>query len=255
MQYGICHHIDWNQNITPISWNITLQWRHNGRDGISNHHSHDYLLNRLFRCRSKKTSKLRVIGLSDGNPPVTGEFPKQRASDAENVSIWWNTIFIATLVMENGRCCAVPIPTGGILIRAIEINWWSFCYKIGFFHSVSPKKCRIWLLWVFKKWQTHANLVGTLPSWDVLSPLLTAAPLIPSYAARHTEIRVIIVRHKEMWFLSIAPINPCGISSCNLPFLVKVLLVKLICWMPQNTFDDRSKEYRKTYSGHHCFLT
>ena len=57
----------------------------------------------------------------------------------------WNTIFIATLVMENGRCCTLPIPTGGILIRAIEINWWSFCYKIGFFHSVSPKKCRIWL--------------------------------------------------------------------------------------------------------------
>ena len=38
---------------------------------------------------SKKTPKLRVIGLCAGNSPVTGEFPAQRASNAENVSIWW----------------------------------------------------------------------------------------------------------------------------------------------------------------------
>ena len=47
------------------------------------------LLNSLFRRRSKKTSKLRVTGLCEGNPPVTGGFPSQRASNAENVSICW----------------------------------------------------------------------------------------------------------------------------------------------------------------------
>ena len=66
-----------------------LQWRHNDRDGVSNHQPHDCLLNRLFRRRSKKTSKLRVTGLCVGNSPVTGEFPAQKASNAENVSIWW----------------------------------------------------------------------------------------------------------------------------------------------------------------------
>ena len=35
---------------------ITLRWRHNGRDNVSNHQPHDCLLNRLFRHRSKKTS-------------------------------------------------------------------------------------------------------------------------------------------------------------------------------------------------------
>ena len=50
---------------------------------------HDCLLKRLFRRRSKETSKLRVTGLCAGNTPVTGEFPAQRASNAENVSIWW----------------------------------------------------------------------------------------------------------------------------------------------------------------------
>ena len=37
----------------------------------------------------KKTSKLRVTGLCEGNSPVAGEFPAQRASNAENVSIRW----------------------------------------------------------------------------------------------------------------------------------------------------------------------
>ena len=66
-----------------------LQWRHNERGGVSNHKRLDYLLNRLFRRRSKKTSKLRVTGLCEGNPPVTGGFPSQWVSNTENVSIWW----------------------------------------------------------------------------------------------------------------------------------------------------------------------
>ena len=68
---------------------MSLQWRHNGRDSVSNHQPHDCLFNRLFRRRSKKTSKLRVTGLCEGNSPVTGGFPAQMASNAENVSIWW----------------------------------------------------------------------------------------------------------------------------------------------------------------------
>ena len=48
-----------------------------------------YLFRHLFRRRSKKRSKLRVDGLCEGNPPVTGGFPSQRASDAGNISIWW----------------------------------------------------------------------------------------------------------------------------------------------------------------------
>ena len=42
------------------------------------------------RYRSKKTSKLRVTGLCEGNSQVTSEFPTQRASNIENVSIWWH---------------------------------------------------------------------------------------------------------------------------------------------------------------------
>ena len=75
--------------------NLSLQWRHIDRDGVSNHQSHDCLLNysiqlfTQFKAHIKETSKLRVTGLCAGNSPVTGELPAQRASNVENVSIWW----------------------------------------------------------------------------------------------------------------------------------------------------------------------
>ena len=68
----------------------SLLWRYNDRDGVTNHQTDDCLLNRLFRRRSKTPSKLRVTDLCLGNSPVTGDFPAQRASKAENYSIWWH---------------------------------------------------------------------------------------------------------------------------------------------------------------------
>ena len=90
-----------------LSWDLTsLGWRYNEHDGVSSHHPHDCLLNRLFRRRSKKTLKVCVTGLCAGNSPVTGEFFAQRASNAENLSIWWrHHVYITTygcLVSING---------------------------------------------------------------------------------------------------------------------------------------------------------
>ena len=67
----------------------SLHWRHNERDSVTNHQRIECLPNRLFRRRSTKSPKLRVTDPCEGNPPVTGGFPSQRASNAENVSIWW----------------------------------------------------------------------------------------------------------------------------------------------------------------------
>ena len=67
----------------------TLQWRHNERDGVSNHRRIDCLSNRFFRCKSKRKKwKFHVTDLCEGNSLETGEFPAQKASNAENVSIW-----------------------------------------------------------------------------------------------------------------------------------------------------------------------
>ena len=91
----------------------TLLWGHNGRDGVSDHQSYDCLLNRLFRCRPKKTSKLRITGLCEGNSPVTGEFPAQGASHAENVFIWWCHHDMAALiyVINQMAFCVTNIKT------------------------------------------------------------------------------------------------------------------------------------------------
>ena len=66
----------------------TLQGRHNELGGVSNHLRLECLPNGLSRHRFKKTSKT-PLAFCGGNSPLTGEFPAQRASNAENVSIWW----------------------------------------------------------------------------------------------------------------------------------------------------------------------
>ena len=106
----------------------TNTWRHNGCDGVSNHQPRHCLLNRLFRRRSKKTSKLCVTGLCAGNSPLTGEFPAQMASNAENVSIWWRhhcfLLFTGCLLqfVATGTCrssCKIVIPE--------HILWYNLC--------------------------------------------------------------------------------------------------------------------------------
>ena len=80
---------------------ISLQWRHNERVCVPNHLTIVY--STVYSShRSKKTSELRVTGLSAGNSPVTGEIPAQMASYAENVSIWWRHNVVA---VEYHQCC------------------------------------------------------------------------------------------------------------------------------------------------------
>ena len=87
----------------------TLHWRHNEPDGVSNYQPRECLLNCLFMCRSKKTSKLRVTGLCAENSPGTGEFPAQKASNAENASIWWRHHVIT--IFPRGQWVDIYCPT------------------------------------------------------------------------------------------------------------------------------------------------
>ena len=98
----------------------TLQWRHHDRDGVSNHQPHDCLLNRLFRPTWKKTSKLHVTGLCEGNLPGTGEFPTQRVSNAENVSIWWRHHAISCFPLC--KVCVLSLPHPLLLVVSISIQ-------------------------------------------------------------------------------------------------------------------------------------
>ena len=57
-------------------------------------------------------SKLSVTNLCAGNSPVTGEFPAQMTSNAENVSIWWrhHEKLIDEILTAGGVACDDTCP-------------------------------------------------------------------------------------------------------------------------------------------------
>ena len=108
----------WGESTEPMASShkgaVTLHWRHNDHDGVSNHQPHGCLLNRLFRPRSKKTSKLCVTGLCAGNSrgpvnsphkwPVTRKmFPSDDViMNTESVSISWHHCLHQHIIVYHG---------------------------------------------------------------------------------------------------------------------------------------------------------
>ena len=166
-----------------------LQWRHDERDGVSNRQPHDCLLNILFRRKSKKASMLPVTGLYEGNSPVTGEFPAQRACNAENVSIWlrhhdshllifqhcleaervtMNFWSVASVTPIRSGCCACTwITFSGNANSAIgiaksffimEVNWKLYENVIGslFINTCRPYKSPIHITVTWCQWRIES---------------------------------------------------------------------------------------------------
>ena len=128
---------------------VSLRWRHNGLDGVSDHQPHECLLNRLFGRRSKTTSKPRVTGLCAASSPGTGQFPAQRASNAENVSIWWRhhvaeAIFRNEIIWISNWITLKYIPNGltdnTSSLGAMEHDP-KFSVKVFFFADYSSMGC------------------------------------------------------------------------------------------------------------------
>ena len=116
---------------------FSLHWRHNELDGVLNRRCLEYIPNHLFMRRSKKTSKLRIIGLCEGNSQMTSEFPAQRAGKAENVSIWWrhdvtkasNKETVSMLCRHEGHCscrllCSRLLSTYVCLVTTLRLRIW-----------------------------------------------------------------------------------------------------------------------------------
>ena len=57
---------------------------------ISSHQQLYCLFHSLFKPTTKKTSKLYITDPLWGNPPVTGRFPSQRATNVERISMSWH---------------------------------------------------------------------------------------------------------------------------------------------------------------------
>ena len=122
-------------------------------------------IKRLFRRWSKKTSKLYVTGLCAGNSPVTSEFPTQRASGVENVSIWWRhhaestcnwlecmTIYIISNIVMSLICSCVVVFCQGLcalynIVYVLFFLLWIDCTFLWIHMNFSPIFFRVTSLW------------------------------------------------------------------------------------------------------------
>ena len=147
-----------------------LQWRHNERDGVSNHWRLDGLLSRLFRRRAKKTLKLRVTSPCVVNSLVTGEYPSQRATNTENVTIlwrhhvtchsWFREVVMAIIVKSSGHYPLYPSTYHGHPMS----QSWLWIIDSHSFRSMSfgpPISCDKFMCMV--KGQGH--IFGPVPNW------------------------------------------------------------------------------------------
>ena len=130
------------------NWAMPLQWRHNERDGFSNHRRVECLLNRLLRRWSTKTSKLRVTYLWAGNSPVTGEFPTQRAVNADIVSKFHDPImpFEETIALLLNPCYSQEANSTAENINRCFANG---TMRRNWFFFVDEAICQLW--WSKKK--------------------------------------------------------------------------------------------------------
>ena len=80
----------------------------------------------------RKHQKLSVTGLCEGNSPVTGEFPAQRSSNSENVSIWWrhHVLWIHSLRESATVIWTITIlDVANLVLRTMIVHWWLVLLK------------------------------------------------------------------------------------------------------------------------------
>ena len=101
----------------------TIQWRHNDHDGVSNHQPHGCLLNRLFRRRSKGTSKLRVTGPCVGNSPGPVNSPHKEPVTRKMF------LFDDVIMKAWGYMCTSDMCNGRVLVLYCFSRYTSFVEK------------------------------------------------------------------------------------------------------------------------------
>ena len=133
-----CLSLCWPGTLSPYRF-TTLRWRHNDHAGVSNHQPHGCLLNRLFRRKSKKTSKLRVTGLCAGNSIsrtngqlrgkcfhlMTSSWGGNGLKIAEwDLGISWSVVFQMSIPAQNNALawCRHQMETFSVLLALCEGN-------------------------------------------------------------------------------------------------------------------------------------
>ena len=121
---------------------MPLHWRHNDRDGVSNHQPHDCLLNCLFSRRSKKTSKLRVTGLCVGWPVNSKKTSKLRVT---GLCVGWpvNSLHKGPVTRKMFPFDDVIMPTVRVLLCFVVFRYRSILPISFVIASSSPQGNRV----------------------------------------------------------------------------------------------------------------
>ena len=108
----------------------------------------------VYSGTDQRKKKLRVTGRCVGNSPVTGEFPAQMASNAENVSIWWRLHDnLLSTSLTHGRIvgCQLWVIRIKELQRNNELNRRKFLYdsdsSLRFDAVTSNAMQKAWVKW------------------------------------------------------------------------------------------------------------
>ena len=165
----------------------TLQWHHY----IFNHHRLDCLLNLLFRRGSKKTSKLRVIGLWPVNSPHKGPVTR-KMSPFHDVIMWLDKV---------SNAC-IPHRTVSFLSKV------DYQSTLSWFAGVSVNFGIIkWYLalWIWATYYDNRNSRHSVPFWHSLS----------TFSPRHTNIYIYISQKRKIWNITIYNSNIMGRNYHN----------------------------------------
>ena len=134
----------------------TLHWRHNDHDGVSNHQPHGCLLNRLFRRRSKKTSKLRVNGFCVGKSPGPVNSP-HKGPVTRKMFPFYDVIIIHPWPLMEGRLHFVPISSSNY------VDSRDFCHEPSISAYKAFTKKRAWFSPLFLLLLSFRKLGAKLP--------------------------------------------------------------------------------------------
>ena len=141
---------------------ISLRWRHNDRAGVSNHQPHACLLNRVFRRRSKKISKLRVTGLCAGNSPGPVNSPHKGPVTRKMFS-FDDVIMILRPILS--KVVIINVRYLAMCVNTWECAIWDKCYAEGIdkgpyhTHRLQHKEYDLHTTY----WRRHVCHVKTLP--------------------------------------------------------------------------------------------
>ena len=125
------------------------------RHDISNHVRHDSLLNRVFRRRSKKTSKLRVIGFVGGtrrwsvNSPHKGPVTRKMFPFDEVIMI--SPVFLFCRLRATGEWVGDQQERSqhhGQKCRGCHLRWidvLAFWIRTQFWYRTRMEQCLLWL--------------------------------------------------------------------------------------------------------------